>query len=292
MSTDRHQPLDADERELARVLRALPAGEPPSSLDAKILAMARDAVVTTPSVGDEARPRRTPRFAWGLGAAASCVLAAGLVWRMGGFGGESLDAVGSAAPEAAADVAAAAAQPQPAPPMPEAESASIAVEIGGPRAAPRTTIVPPPPPPAETPTRQRAAAASAENLAAERREALPDARASDSAFAPEPPVADAALAMPAPVAAPAAPAPAAAMAEQAELQRVVVTGSRIDADLARPVAEDGNAGAQAWIQRIRARIARGDEDGARESLEAFIAQHAGKPLPQDLIDFRARASEP
>ena len=57
MSTDRHDPLDADERELARVLRALPAGEPPSALDARILAMARDAVVTTPAQKDEGQPR-------------------------------------------------------------------------------------------------------------------------------------------------------------------------------------------------------------------------------------------
>lgn len=205
MSSEHRQPLDAEERELARVLRALPAGEPPSSIDAKILATARDAVVSTPNVADEARPppRRAPRFAWGLGVAASCVLAAALVYRTGGFGAESLDGVGA-------------------------------------------------------PTSTEAA-----------REAAP-------AMAP---------AM--------APPPAAAVeAERQTLDRIAVPAARVDPELARPVSEDGRAGAQVWIQRIRARIIRGDADGARESLEAFIARHPDEALPQDLIDFRAgHASE-
>ena len=38
------EPLDDDEREFARVVRALPAGEPPAALDARILKAASDAV--------------------------------------------------------------------------------------------------------------------------------------------------------------------------------------------------------------------------------------------------------
>lgn len=279
MSTDRHDPLDADERELARVLRALPAGEPSSALDARILATARDAVVTQASAAEESRRRRAPRLAWGLGVAASGVLAAGLVWRMGGFGGEALDVIGSEMPAEVAADAPATAPVQPAPPMPEAESEHIAVEIGGPRAAPRPTLAPPLPPPA-APARQRAMAepsdASAAQASEQRRE---QARA--PALRPDPVAEDA---PPAPAAAP----PVAADGESPALDRIVVTGTHIDADAARPVAEDGKAGAQAWIQRIRARIARGDEDGARASLEAFVTRHPGKPLPQDLIDFRQR----
>ena len=55
------EPLDDDEREFARVVRALPAGEPPAALDARILKAASDAVA--------ARPRR--RFAWLAGGSAA-----------------------------------------------------------------------------------------------------------------------------------------------------------------------------------------------------------------------------
>lgn len=323
MSTDRHQPLDADERELARVLRALPAGEPPSSLDAKILAMARDAVVTTPSQKDEAQPRRcrAPRVVWGLGVAASCVMAAGLVWRMGGFGAESLDVVGTAVNQDVAE-SAAAAEPeiQPAPPMPEAQDEHIAVQIGVPPSKPAPTIAPPPPPPPpppEPPARRAPAAALASappappapaapaaapppvdarpqaDLARLRLQAVESRRESVESEADA--VAEAFAAAPAPApesAVDAAPSPqASAEANDAAgnqaLDRVTVTGSRIQ-DV-RIEHEDGSAGAQTWIQRIRARIARGDEDGARTSLEAFIERHPRKPLPQDLIDFGARA---
>lgn len=129
MSTDRHDPLDADERELARVLRALPAGEPPSALDARILAMARDAVVSTPTQKDEGQPRgrRAPRRAWGLGVAACCVFAAGLAWRMGGFGTESFDLVGTdQRAERASAPASAEPMAQPAAPAPAALPASEA----------------------------------------------------------------------------------------------------------------------------------------------------------------------
>ena len=287
MSTER-QPLDAGERELARVLRALPAGEPPSALDAKILAMARDAVMSTPSIADEARPRarRAPRFAWGLGVAASCVLAAGLVYRMGGFGTESLDGLGAPASSEAAS------EREPAPAMPEAIEDSVRVDLDPPRAHPTPAIAAPPPPPELEPDvgrRERqqapvpavaAAAESAEPFAADEpaMELRDLAEQSSEVTEPE--------ASAAPAMAPAPPSPAAAEAGQHALDSVSVTGSRIDPDLAPPISEDGRAGTQVWIQRIRARIARGDVEGARQSLEAFIARHPGKVLPQDLIDFR------
>lgn len=252
MSTDRHDPLDADERELARVLRVLPAGEPPSALDARILAMARDAVVTTPAQEDEAQPRagRAPRVTWGLGVAASCVLAAGLVWRMGGFGTEAFNLVGT---ELREDMRAPAPSTkpmvQPATPLPPAADEHISVEIRVP-ATPARTIAPPPPPLEEAPAPQVAVAST-----------------------------------------PAAPAPtgfagADAAAESATLDRISVFGSRVsDAGAVAVIAEDSRAGPQAWIQRIRARIERGDTEGARQSLQGFIESYPGKPLPPDLIDF-------
>jgi len=70
------EPLDADERELARLLRALPAAAPPPELDARILGAARRAV-------HRAQPRKRGR-GWlvGLGTAASALLALGLFVRM------------------------------------------------------------------------------------------------------------------------------------------------------------------------------------------------------------------
>ena len=50
-------PLQDDEVELARVLRALPAGEPSSKLDSAILAAAADAVAGRDS-STAPRPRR------------------------------------------------------------------------------------------------------------------------------------------------------------------------------------------------------------------------------------------
>lgn len=77
-----------------------------------------------------------------------------------------------------------------------------------------------------------------------------------------------------------------AAAEPAALERISVFGSRIaDGEAAAIVAEDSRAGPQAWIQRIRARIERGDTEGARQSLEGFVERYPRKPLPQDLIDF-------
>jgi hypothetical protein len=74
--------LDPDERELARVLRALPSGEPPAALDARILRAAADAAASTP-----ARRRRALGLfgggsaMWGIGTAAAAVLALGIGWQ-------------------------------------------------------------------------------------------------------------------------------------------------------------------------------------------------------------------
>lgn len=208
MSTDRHDPLDADERELARVLRALPAGEPPSALDARILAMARDAVVSTPAQKDEGQPRarRAQRLAWGLGVAASCVIAAGLVWRMGGLGTESVDLLSTE----------------------------------------RDTLV-------------------ERRSEAERSRAQATMRAAPASS--ETAVVEAATAA-------------------ATLDRISVSGTRVeDTDAVRVIAEDSHAAPEAWIQRIRSRIERGDAEGARQSLQGFIERHPRHPLPQDVVDF-------
>lgn len=279
MSANRHDPLDADERALARVLRALPAGEPPSALDARLLAMARDAVVTTPAQADEAQPRarRAPRWAWGLGVAASCVMAAGLVWRLGGFGSDAVDSAGVPIPAEATTASAL----QPAPPMPEAEPESISVEISPPRAAAPAIMPPPPAPPAPAASAMNRQADAQRARLRELSQEAQREREVDGPSAPEPasatPLAEAAMA-----------APAGAADASVALDSVRVTGSRV----ASVEHEDSGAGPQAWLQRIRARLQRGDEDGARDSLRAFVERYPDKPLPQDLIDFRARVEAP
>lgn len=292
MSTDRHEPLDADERELARVLRALPAGEPPSALDARILGMARDAVVASPSKGDEAHSRRAPRFAWGLGVAASCVLAAGLVWRLGGFGADAVDGVGMTTVTEAADATPPAESAQPAAAMPPVENEHIAVEFGAPRSERREQAPPPPPPPAvmSAPTTPP----QAERMAAPRSQAAKATLPADAAPMPEAPMDRSAPDEPAAAyaSAPAESLADSADAEGATLDRITVTGTRITNSDARPVSEDGRAGPQNWLLRIRSRIDDGDRIGARESLNAFVAAYPNKPLPPDLIAFRDAEDRP
>src|SRR5690606_33530604 len=70
-----HDPLDADEAELAKRLHALPGGLPGPELDARIRARAHAAVA--------ARRRPVRPWLWGLSSAAVAVLAVGLFWKAG-----------------------------------------------------------------------------------------------------------------------------------------------------------------------------------------------------------------
>ena len=75
-----NEPLDHDERELARIVRALPSSEPSPALDARILRAAAEA---------SARGSRRRRIGWlgagggmwGIGGAAAAVLALGIGWQ-------------------------------------------------------------------------------------------------------------------------------------------------------------------------------------------------------------------
>src|SRR4249919_3693125 len=74
------EPLDAQERELARILRALPAGEPPAALDAKILRAATNAAASSRRPG--AKFLASAGALWGIGSAAAAVLALGVAWQL------------------------------------------------------------------------------------------------------------------------------------------------------------------------------------------------------------------
>ncbi|MBP8080669.1 MAG: hypothetical protein KAY12_00800, partial [Arenimonas sp.] len=75
-----NEALDEQERELARVLRALPGGEPPAALDARILKAAGNAAAAS------RRPRTrwiaSAGALWGVGGAAAAVLALGVSWQL------------------------------------------------------------------------------------------------------------------------------------------------------------------------------------------------------------------
>ncbi len=71
---------DGTERELARILRALPAGEPSPELDARILRSAANAAAS--SRRPHVRWFASAGGLWGIGAAAAAVLALGVSWQM------------------------------------------------------------------------------------------------------------------------------------------------------------------------------------------------------------------
>lgn len=141
MNTNRPptEPLDEQERELARIVRALPGGEPPPALDARILRSAANAAAA--SRRPSARWLASAASLWGIGGAAAAVLALGVSWQM--IYGNSHSGVESASapaamseaddqspvavefqPQPAQDAATAQALPPAAPPAPTAAAAA------------------------------------------------------------------------------------------------------------------------------------------------------------------------
>ncbi len=75
-----NEPLDEQEREVARILRALPGGEPPPALDAAILRAAANAAAS--SKRPVRRALASAGALWGIGSAAAAVLALGVAWQL------------------------------------------------------------------------------------------------------------------------------------------------------------------------------------------------------------------
>lgn len=275
----RHAPLDADEARLAAALDALPGGGPSAALDARILAMAREAVAPPASARGAAtsslrpRPRRRSSALWWLGSAAGAVMAAGIGWQISGLR--------TAAPDGADRASTAASRPA-APREGDmevviiprsasetkastvSESANSAAPIAAERAAP-----------AEHPSRQREA----------------DSREAPAAIQPVAPPAPAMAPSPQPTPSPGAvldiqrqEAPAAGVGvevgEQPQLDRIEVTGSRISGF--PPVVQDFRLSPEDWLQRIRDRRDSGDLDSARRSVREFVRAHPHRVLPKDL----------
>lgn len=275
----RHAPLDADEARLAAALDALPGGGPSAALDARILAMAREAVAPPASARGAAtsslrpRPRRRSSALWWLGSAAGAVMAAGIGWQISGLR--------TAAPDGADRASTAASRPA-APREGDmevviiprsasetkastvSESANSAAPVAAERAAP-----------AEHPSRQREA----------------DSREAPAAIQPVAPPAPAMAPSPQPTPSPGAvldmqrqEAPAAGVGvevgEQPQLDRIEVTGSRISGF--PPVVQDFRLSPEDWLQRIRDRRDSGDLDSARRSVREFVRAHPHRVLPKDL----------
>jgi hypothetical protein len=263
----REQPLTSEEAELARVLRALPGGEPSARVDAAILRAATDAVAGQGGAVQPKQPRRRLP-AWALGTAAAAVLAV--------FVGSQLRPEMTPAPreltaEAPAEPAAAAKAEAPSAQDAAADTTLETQELPAP-AAYRVAPPPPPPPAPEAPRASgiEAEARQAAERAAAQAAAEAEARDTGADSAPlifdEPSPVDIVEPVPAPppppMVAPAAPPPA-----------------------LPPVGDDRLLAPEDWIERIRMRRDIGDDAGARASLALLRREHPDLPLPADLADL-------
>jgi type IV secretory pathway VirB10-like protein len=265
----RQTPLQDDEAALARVLRALPAGEPSARVDAAILAAATDAV----GPRENASPSRRRLPAWALGTAAAAVLAIGV----------GLQLRPPLAPEAPAPAEAPVSKQEAAKPAvamaemtaePSADASADAAAGVGPAAAP-----PPPPPPAPP---APAAAPPAEAPA------LDQIVVSGTRITPE--------AIEAQQAADAAPSrrqrEAGAAAQRTEVLLETAPSAPAPPPPASvaplpPVDDDAALAPADWIERIRERMQQGDTAGARASLLRLLQAHPDTDVPADLAPLRS-----
>lgn len=182
----RKQALDDDERALARIARALPAGTPSTKLDASVLAAARAAAEQSSA------PHRRLAMRWGMGASAAALLAVAVVWQWQ--------------------------HPEP----PAADGTDL------PAAA-----------------MQKVAPAAEQRARADEADAAPVSAEALDIAPPAAPMASPTTALP-------------------------------------PPEADETLAPEDWIERIRARLAAGQDDHARRSLRRFVEVHPDHPLPDDL----------
>ncbi|MGH8030390.1 MAG: hypothetical protein ACREO3_10690 [Arenimonas sp.] len=312
-------PLDPDELELARIVRALPGGDPPAALDARILRAAHDALAQT--------PRRRALWAggssgalWGIGSAAAAILAVGIGWKLAIPPDSNLPVprvLPTAADSAEQDSTPVEFVPMPqrtmeneGPPPPLARQEAPRSPVAAPQPS---TVVPAPAAPKEIPAPFADAAPGklAENsaLAGSRAEAGSAAPAAAATSAPAPATSmeelqdarsayserrrDEVMKQAAPATAP-APEAAKASADQAAVgydreQSAGILGAAdadadaaADADARNRVLADRDLGITAWIGRIRARRDAGDRVGAHASLKLFVERHPHYAIPTDL----------
>jgi hypothetical protein len=304
--TDRTEPLDPHERELARIVRALPGGDPPAALDARILKAAADAVAR-PS------PRRRLLFAggstgalWGIGSAAAAILAVGIGYKMTVPPDSSLP-VPRVLPTAV-DAPEHDSTPVEFVPMPERTyenegppAAAVIAPADAPKlqARPSAPQAPPPPAPMTSSAPEPSPEAPslryndrAEELAAPTQDA-------DLGFAEAQGKAADSAAMESSATA-AAPAPGAAtnagrdaredytLRHKEEAAAAALGGlteqraQTAETGLRQRVLVDRELAPDAWLERVRMRLSAGDRPGARASLLLFVERHPGHTIPDDL----------
>lgn len=283
-------PLNPEERELARLLGGRLDKAPPPAVDAAVLAAAQASVQSAPAGqdagpmgADEAptqaprRQRRRARWPTMVGIAASVVFAVGLAWQMQPQRepppAPSLQEMATPAPRPEADPPA----PQPIADTAPATPASAGTQHAQPKPAPR------PPVQAQAPEAPKQATVPAQVDAAPVPQAF-RARAAESArMAPS---------RPAP---PAAPAPAAeafakpartpqdmVAQDTAEVAAATASAPLSAAAVQQEVEADARLTRRQWLQKIRHRRDAGDVDLARASLERYLAQYPETRLPRDL----------
>jgi Meckel syndrome type 1 protein len=273
-------PLDAEEAQVAAALDALPGGTPSAALDARILAMAREAVAPQARAHGVApgaprqRPRRRSSALWWLGSAAGAVMAAGIGWQISGLH--------PASPDGADRTSSVQSRPGA---QREDEMEVVIIPRGAREAEPSAV---------SESANSAASAALAErsalaDQASRRREA--DIREVPAAIQPVAPAAPAMAPSPLPAPTPGLSqdmqrqeAPAAGSGieagEQPQLERIEVTGTRISGF--PPVVQDFRLSPEDWLQRIRDRRDSGDLDAARRSVREFVRAHPHRVLPKDL----------
>ena len=245
--------LSADEREVAARLAKLDAAAGPSAaLDARILGAARVAATAS-------RPAR--RWPGALGAAAVLVAAVGLAWQLRpmfelpppAVHDESVGDAGTSGAERETVVQIESIRRAPPPVAPAGDVAASTARPAAARHAPPVAGGTAPTP-ARVVHRPTARSRSPEFVD----EAVP---ATDAATAP-----------------PAAPAPPLPR----EAPRVAASVARSAAADLGGIAADSRLAAPEWLVRIRERRDAGDVEGARRSLQRFIAAHPRVLVPSDL----------
>ncbi len=289
-------PLDDNEAALARIVHALPAGDPPPALDARILQAASNAVAAS-------RRRRawvsSTGSLWGIGSAAAAVLVIGITWQRMNPPTMSLPA---SSPEPIAEES--------------ADDGRLNVEFK--EATPRDFNHPPPP--AAPVVANRASSKPAlpradqpapnafphdgldEHVAQGGREL---AAATAAPMAQAAPAVGALSGLTADARAPEARAEAqsnamdtaadsvAAKAAATERDRagtpldtITVTGTRLQSEsaesLRRRVAADEKLYPESWLLKIHNRLKAGDVAGARASLRLFVAKYPQQAVPAEL----------
>lgn len=306
------EPLTPEERELAQRLSRLgPSAGPPSSIDARILAAAHDAVISRPRAGAR-KPRRWPVA---LGVAASLTLAVGIAWRMQPHDTVQIQSAADAeiaassragqgpSAEPNTDFSAQEQKKAPAEPVapflakhaakeqPKQESAPLPaappIVVDEARALDVQAPAPAPPPPAPPAPAAMAAGNSAAAMGAIAASAPELERMQEAADA-------AASAQRAKSAAPSNPSALQRREAQSDAQsyeNIEITDADDSGD-EPPAYANSPEVREAWLRRVRELIAEGSAQQAHDSLHEFQRRYPDQPLPDDLQRFQQSKTDP